>query len=546
MSTIQASPLLGLDPLPDLRPYQRAAVEAVRSRFRDATSTYIELPTGSGKTRVLAEVAAGFAQKGKRVLAVAHREVLVRQLMSGIRADGLIMAADVMPGQITAASVQTLASWGRMGRLADFLARERFEVLLIDEAHHVAPGNGYAALIEDLRTAVPGLFVLGVTATPFRADGEEIDDVLGRPCFVRSILDLQHEGVLAPLRWRMAELAELPLRKIPLRGGDYAAEELSEAMIEATAELGAWLAPHLATRRTIAAFAVSIEHAHTLALEMSRRGIPSAYVHGSMGRLEREAIIDRWRRGELRLVANVGILTEGFDLPQIDAVVIGRPTHSQGLYLQMVGRGTRLAPGKADCLVVDSGGSGELADPAQVILPEVSGIRTAEELEEEAGQEDASRARDLIERVVTGAKRRERNHWLWRSLPPNTVRRIGGVILHAPFGPSQEAVLIPAGQTGLHWAMAIDTKTSTITWEADQPLTARKAALHIARSLSEQEVKHLSRAAPWRSQPPSEGQLRALRYSRHQPATKGEASDMMSDLFTTRALVNLERKGELP
>jgi len=373
-----------------LRDYQRLAVDLTeRAIAAGGRRMYLSLPTGAGKTRCLAELARRTRERdGGRVLALVHTRELVHQLTGALAAGtgehvGVVMAADDEPDAgVVVGSVQSL----RGRRFDDVLGAGPVSLLCIDEAHHATASNGYGALVDRVAERHPDVAVVGVTATPFRAGRERMQDVLPRCVFERSIPDMTRAGVLAPMVWQRVELAGLDLRSLP-RGQvdgerDYRLTELAAAMsggavVAATAEL---TAPLLGERRTVV-FATDVRHAFALADAYRAQGIAAAPVWGAMPAPDRVEVLGDWRAGRLQVVVNVNVVSEGFDLPALSAVVIARPTQSPGRYVQMIGRVSRTAPGKTDALVVDVTGSpfgpGSL-DPGQFTLPDLLGERVGE------------------------------------------------------------------------------------------------------------------------------------------------------------------------
>lgn len=382
---------------PALREYQAAAVTHVIEacagwRKGGGGRLYFSLPTGTGKAVILAALAERFVALG-RVLLVVHREELVKQLAAQCLrvlpepgAVGVVMAdRDEIGARVIVASIQTLRK-PRLARLLDATPGEEgapatmrnVAALIIDECHHIAPGNTYARLIARVEAHAPGVAVIGCTATPFRADRDVMQDVLPRCVFERDIPTMQAAGWLAPVRWRPV-VVPMHLADIVFAGGgaagerDYQADALAleakrpnvlRALAEGTAaQLG---------DRPAVAFGVDVEHAHLLAQAYRAAGIAAAAVWGEMPHADRMRTLDAWRRGDLQLVANCGILTEGFDFPAIAAIVMARPTQSLTLYMQMLGRGTRLAEGKTDCLIFDA--TPGKPDPRQVTLGDVMPI----------------------------------------------------------------------------------------------------------------------------------------------------------------------------
>jgi DNA repair protein RadD len=352
--------------LPPLRDYQALAVQLVRRALAEhAEPIYVELPTGTGKTRVAVEVARVEIERGGRVLVIAHRDLLIGQLADALAPVAPVGVIDGKRRQfeepITVASIQTLARGDRIGRLHE---HGPIVLALVDEAHRATTGNTYGAALNRLRELYPSLRVVGFTATPFRLGGG-FRRMFPRCAFSRSIADMQAGGWLCPLVWHPVEVDGLRLADLERRGGDYMPAQLASALRGRSDRLAHEVAPLIAGRQTLV-FAASVEHGHELVAAFAANGIPSGAVWGEQPRADREGTLTAWRSGRIQLVANVGVLVEGFDFPELAAVVMARPTQSVGFYLQAIGRATRTAPGKTDALVIDAVGGD---DPRQLRLP---------------------------------------------------------------------------------------------------------------------------------------------------------------------------------
>jgi superfamily II DNA or RNA helicase len=337
-----------------LRPYQVAAVEAIGQQFAAGHQrTLLVLPTGTGKTQVFAQVIAQAVARGARALVLAHRTELLAQAQARLEAVGLWAQreqADQRAGlaRVVVASVQTL----RGARLQAW-APTAFGLIVIDECHR-ATAAGYEAIVRHFADAD----VLGVTATADRADGQRLGRLFPTVAYELTLRDALRGGWLAPICARRVELA-VDLDTVRTVAGELDAEELGSALT-APAALAGVVAPLLALAgaRPTLVFAVTVAHAHALvaALNARRPGCARA-VSGASSPFERQRAAVDLAAGRVQFVANAQLWTEGFDLPAISCVALVRPTKSRALYTQMVGRGTRLAPGKTDCLVLDFTGN---------------------------------------------------------------------------------------------------------------------------------------------------------------------------------------------
>ena len=491
---------------PELRDYQREAVGCLREAVRyGARRCYLSMPTGSGKTRVLAEVVAGVAGRGRRVLWIVHRKELVDQaaevLATAAGAEvGVVMAArDEARAPVVVASVQSLSP----ARLAAVLAGAApVGLCVIDECHHAVPSNSYGRIIAQLAANWPEALVIGATATPYRADRSRMADLLPVCAFERSIESMIRAGWLVPTRWRLATLDGLRLEQVRTRrsGGeiDYREDDLAKAVRgnAVIADLVAETAPLLEGRRSIV-FAASVEHAQALARRYQRARLRCACVYGAMPPGERASVLERWRAGELDLVTNYGVLTEGYDLPELSAVVVARPTMSPGLYAQMVGRGLRRAPGKADCLVIDTTGRGVPQSGRPLNLGDLLG----EAVEDEEGffgfPEDRPRGRLLLD--PTG-----RSRWAW-------ARDAETGALVALVSPGILAAVVE-GHDGSGLYASLVLKAGRMPERCvDRLLPMREAIGALEASLGRLGLLPLAdRGHPWRAAEATEPQLRFL------------------------------------
>lgn len=345
---------------PTLRAYQSEAIAAVlAARRRGVRRMVVCLPTGAGKTVIFAALAR---MARRQVLVLAHREELLAQAR-----DKLAAALGEEPGsplvaiergserapreaRVLVASIRSLHE-ERLGRV---LRGRDFGLIVYDECHHAAAEDNLRVLRQ------LGAFdadwtgtLLGFTATTARGDGRGLDVAFEEIVYSRTLPDLIDAGFLVPLRgFRVSTNADL--RRIGGSGLDFPEEELAEAVdVEERNALVARSIQELARDRRTVVFCVTVRHARHLAQALNAIGVPAGLVHGAMPPERRATELAAFRGGRLQVLTNVGVLTEGFDDPEVSCVAMARPTRSAGLYAQCVGRGTRLAPGKKDCLVLD-------------------------------------------------------------------------------------------------------------------------------------------------------------------------------------------------
>lgn len=376
---------------PELRPYQVEAIAAARDRFRAGDrGTLIVLPTGTGKTVVFAEIARLTVERGGRVLVLAHRSELLGQALRKLRDVGVRAGLEQGPYRAGSADVVVASVATLKGKRLAAWAPDAFGVVVIDEAHH-ATSKSYRAIVNHF----VGARILGVTATPDRADGVGLDSMFGaRPCYVLELRAAIAAGYLVPIKARSVQV-DVDLDAIKRSRGDFDTGELADAYTEA-AVLDASARALLAERghRPTVAFTVNVAHAHALAAAINahRPGLAVA-VSGDSTDAERTAAAEGLIGGSIGVVCNAALWTEGFDCPPLSCVAIFRPTGSRGLFAQMIGRGTRPHPqsSKADVLVLDFAGTTKrhrLATAADVLegdLPDEVADLVVEELRADGG-----------------------------------------------------------------------------------------------------------------------------------------------------------------
>jgi len=311
----------------------------------------------SGKTRIACALMQRETERGGRSLFLAPRRELIYQTSRSLRdlgiMHGVVMAqaehleAPHMPVQV--GSIDTLVSRAlRKGRTLDL---PDFSLVIVDECHLAVTERR-----QELLDLWPSAVRLGLTATPVRKDGRALGmlfDDLVQPV---TVAELTKQGYLVPARY--FSLSEPDLRRVRITAGDYNAKDLEEAVN--TQELvgdvvGHWL-QHAATRRTVV-FCCSIAHSIAVTEAFVRNGVAAEHVDANTPNDEREAIFARFSKGETQVLTNCFLASYGFDLPELSCVVMARPTKSLMLYLQMLGRGLRIAEGKQDCLVLDHAGT---------------------------------------------------------------------------------------------------------------------------------------------------------------------------------------------
>lgn len=384
----------------DLRDYQRECLIRSRSFVRNGSKRgLISLPTGTGKTVIFAHFPKLFT--AGKTLVLAHREELLDQAASVIRSINPALRVEIerasrhttSRADVVVASVQTFARSPE--RMHNWRPRD-FSTIVIDEAHHstaasylrileyfgLAPNTNDLGTIADLDVKVltssvkerfslftpnegaPTLF--GFTATPERADKRGLEWIFDELVYSRTILQMMEAGWLCKIRGQRVS-TKSDITEVKTVAGEFATRQLSEAVnTPARNALAVSSYLELAKGRQALAFAVDVKHARDLHQAFVSAGVRAGIVVGTTIAGLRHEAVDQYHRGELNVLVNCMVLTEGFDDPNTSCLVMARPTKSQLLYTQMLGRGTRIAEGKADLLVID------LVDAAKVGTPSLN------------------------------------------------------------------------------------------------------------------------------------------------------------------------------
>ena len=333
----------------ELRPYQQQARDRIHAEW-DAghTRTLLVLPTGTGKTIVFASVAADQVRAGDRVLILAHRGELLEQAADKLqRSTGLVSAVEKAEStcldswfRVVVGSVQTLQRTARLERFP----QDYFGTIIIDEAHH-AITDGYRRILDYFS----GAKVLGVTATPDRGDMRNLGEVFDSLAFEYKLTDAIKEGYLCKIMAQTIPL-QLDITSVTMSGGDYAVGDLGTALDPYLEQIAAEMARRCKSRKTVV-FLPLIKTSQKFRDLLNTYGFRAAEVNGQSD--DRRQLLADFDAGKYNVLCNSMLLTEGWDCPSVDCVVVLRPTKVRSLYSQMVGRGTRLSPGKTDLLLLD-------------------------------------------------------------------------------------------------------------------------------------------------------------------------------------------------
>ena len=330
-----------------LRKYQQKLVDDARQSLADGNkSVLLVAPTGGGKTIMLSYICKKAVLKGKRVLIIAHRQELLEQI------SGALTQFKIKHGFIAAGlnenndSVQVASAQTLVRRLAKAPA---FDLIIIDEAHHAAKGNTWFKCLEHYKRSTK----LGVTATPCRLSGEPLKQIFSDMVLGPSTRCLITDGFLSSYRY-FAPPSNLDLSGVRRLGGDYNKKDLEEK-VKKTRVIGDVVSHYkkLVDGKRAVAFCVTVAHATLVTNAFIDEGISSAVLHANLAKHVRKNLVENFRDGKILVLTNVGIVSEGFDLPAIDAVLLLRPTQSLSLFLQQVGRSLRTYPGKKFAYIID-------------------------------------------------------------------------------------------------------------------------------------------------------------------------------------------------
>jgi superfamily II DNA or RNA helicase len=373
---------------PDLRPYQVKLIGDISAAFAAGHRRVLAVsPTGSGKTVIAGEAIRRALARGKPTLALAHRREIISQTAEKLRAvgiePGIIMAGEpfepLLPVQV--ASVQTLFE---RGIRRETIAMPPASLIFIDEAHHT-PAATYRKIVE----TYPESYVLGLTATPERGDGRGLGDdyeVLVEGPQVAELIELRF---LVPTKVYAPTVPDLT--GVETRQGDYVAAQLERRMNtnRLVGDIVEQWRKHGQGRQTVV-FASGVDHSRHIRDAYREQGVKAEHIDGSTPRGERDAILAQLAAGDITVVTNCMVLTEGWDVPDLGCGVLARPTKKMGLYRQMGGRILRPAPGKADAILIDHSGAvhrhGFLEDHVEWTLAPDKRARNAQHEKRVAGR----------------------------------------------------------------------------------------------------------------------------------------------------------------
>ena len=368
-----------------LRPYQQEAREAVQAEWaKGRKRTLLLLPTGCGKTIVFSKIIEDQVKEGKRVLVLAHRSELLEQASDKLKtATGLGTALEKAENtsigswyRVVVGSVQTMQ---REKRLSQF-PPDWFDTIVVDEAHH-AISDGYQRVLSYFEQSN----VLGVTATPDRGDMKNLGSYFDSLAYEYSLVQAIQEGYLSKIKALTIPLS-LDLSNVSMSAGDFKASDVGTALDPYLEQIADEMVKQCADRKTVV-FLPLVKTSQKFRDILNTKGFRAAEVNGESK--DRAEILEDFEKDRYNVLCNSMLLTEGWDCPSVDCVVVLRPTKVRALYSQMVGRGTRLYPGKEELLLLDflwHTERHELCRPAHLICetPEVA-QKMVENMEEQTG-----------------------------------------------------------------------------------------------------------------------------------------------------------------
>jgi superfamily II DNA or RNA helicase len=327
--------------------YQHEMVNGIHTAWKGNTRVMAQLPTGGGKTVIFSAIADKFVRRSQRVLVLAHRDELITQAASKLEAItqapvGIIKAgyspSPLFPIQV--ASVQSMVN-----RLPHY---PHFDLVVIDEAHH-STADTYRKILG----AYPKAYQLGVTATPIRTDGTGFRDLFDAMVCGPTVAELIAGGYLSKYKL-YADPNPMNTKGVKTTGGDFSTSDLAKKndVVQLSGNLVDSYRQYVDGGRCLV-FALNVSHAKAIADRYNAAGIPAIALDGETHSEERKEALQRFSEGEIKVIVNCSLFCEGLDIPAIDAVQIARPTKSLGLWLQMLGRVLRLAPGKVLAIIID-------------------------------------------------------------------------------------------------------------------------------------------------------------------------------------------------
>lgn len=404
----------------ELRPYQETARQKVQEEWKNGKKrTLLVLPTGTGKTIVFSKIIEDRVRKGERVLVIAHRGELLEQASDKLyKSTGLKTATEKAEQtslgsfyRVVVGSVQTMQREKRLNQFPP----EYFDTIVIDEAHH-AISDGYQRVLNHFEDAN----VLGVTATPDRGDMRNLGSYFESLAYEYGLAEAIKSGYLSPIKALTIPL-KLDLSNVKQQAGDFSTKDLGTALDPYLEQIAEEMKKQCFNRKTVV-FLPLVKTSQKFRDILNKHGFKAAEVNGESA--DREQVLKDYEEGKYNVLCNSMLLTEGWDCPSVDCVIVLRPTKVRALYSQMVGRGTRLAPGKKELLLLDflwHTERHELCHPANLIatdekvakkmtenIEELGAPIDLEQAEQQAKEDVALEREESLAKQLSEMKRRKR------------------------------------------------------------------------------------------------------------------------------------------
>lgn len=336
-----------------LRNYQADAIKAIVKGFNCGNKQYIVMPTGSGKTITFLSYAS---KNHSKILIIVPSKELMRQVyetsLNFYHKSEISRKGDKFDEKISKLHICIINSI--QGKHLTDLLRAGFDLIIIDECHH-SQSKSYKKLLKGLSDLYEysDYKVLGVTATPNRRDGKLLEEILHTCTFKLSIESMIESGNLSDIEGFNVK-TKIDLKDIDDHNGDFSLLQLyNKLCTESRNNLIIDIYKKEMIERKTIIFCINIKHSKIITQLLKSCGISAAHIDGTMNAIERNAILTSFRNGEISVICNCQLLTEGFDEPSIDGIILARPTKSSSLFIQMIGRGLRLFPGKKNCKIID-------------------------------------------------------------------------------------------------------------------------------------------------------------------------------------------------
>lgn len=523
----------------NLRSYQSDCLRTViQNRRKGVARQLVCLPTGTGKTVIFAYLIKMMQSKA---LILVHRDELLNQAQDKLLTVWPEAKIGVVKAQrnelhysVTIASVQTLSRKSRLRQVESM----NYKLIVTDEAHH-AVANSYKRIYDSLLKEGQRQLHLGVTATVNRSDKVGLGKVYQKIVYHRTLLEMIREGWLCDLRC-IKVTTGVSLGSVRTRAGDFATNELAdvvnttnrnELIVEAYEK-------HAGECLTLC-FTVNVQHAHDLAEAFQKAGVKAIALSGKTPLEERRETLRKFHKREIDVICNCQLLTEGFDEPAIDCIILARPTKSNMLYIQMIGRGTRSFPNKKDCIILDVADNSGRHRVVQ--LPDLVGLKREHKMD----------GKKTLMEFVAGERKIEATTLYGRGIITSDVDLFAGsdlVWISADdryilnLADQGRIYISPTKHRSDRYAVIHRSKDGQSQFLTPKPIDINWA-LGIADAAAAKIMKGktilIRKDAEWRIRPASKSQMDILKkfnvpYDR-MAITKGQASDIISQLFAKKS-----------